>query len=32
MKRLSYKAKEKKWDSFRTAVIDWENEKYLRVF
>jgi glutamine synthetase len=25
-------AKEKEWDSFRTAVTDWELENYLRVF
>jgi len=25
-------AKEKEWDSFRTAVTDWEIENYLRVF
>ena len=25
-------AKEKEWDSFRTAVTDWELEKYLTVY
>jgi glutamine synthetase len=25
-------AKEKEWDSFRTAVTDWELDTYLRVY